>query len=1607
MSTKFDDQLERARHDLLDLTARNRLLNTPLARGKSTRLDIVDELTSEVFRILVQEHREMSFLPTAESATGESSQVSRTAKRLFNSDDSEEEPDFPQPVEAAVPTPDRQMDRNLQTSLDAEKLQTRLLRLFYDAKAMFEEQGVNSLFLAMGFLEWYESPTSDKTRYAPLLLIPVELDRRTVNARFRVHVLEEEVTTNLSLQAKLKVDFGLQFPDVPDLEDLVPAEYFAAVERVIEKQPRWKVRRDRMTLWFFSFAKFLMFRDLAQEVWPEGKGPSDHPLVRGLLGEPVNYEPPLIGEDEPLDQRLDPQTVCHVVDCDSSQAAAIEEVRGGRNLVIQGPPGTGKSQSIANVIASAVRDGRTVLFVAEKLAALQVVKARLDRVGLGDICLELHSHKANRRSVLDDLDRTLNLGRPANRNVAQVAAELARVRARLNRYAEQLHQPLEPSARTPYDLIGTLCRLQADGISAFDCALPDLATWSATTLREKQALLRDIVEHVSEIGVPSEHAWSSARRMTPLFPNDLQSLQRQLDRLLENVGRILAHAADLAGHLSISWKPDAESFESVQRLAQFAGKLRSIPEMDRAAFGNGVWEQQRADIPRVIARGRELAECRSVVDALMAPAAWQMDVAQVRVDLAATGRSWWRWFSGRWRTAIGTLRGMLQTQLPPQLSEQLAVLDRLIAGQACLKDLETDGRMGSVGRNAFGTLWQGPDSDWDHLSAIVDWEADCRDSGVPVVFRQVIAKWTNTAETHASYAALRDVFKQSWEGLRSVLKDLEIDAQQCFGGRKLVDVPLAEIHQKLAGWREAAPELGHWIVLQRRLRELREVGLGPLESQIVDGDLDDRCLDRLELMYCEAAMRQVLETRDAIAGFDGISQSRLVDEFRKLDQQRIELARNEVAAAHYDRLPAGGDAGEVGIIRGEIRKKRKHRALRRLLADAGHAVQAIKPVFMMSPTSVAQFLEPGILSFDLIVMDEASQVRPVEALGAILRCRQAVVVGDNRQLPPTAFFDRVVAGDDDEDAEQEGIEAADVESILDLCVTRNFPPRMLRWHYRSRHHSLIAVSNREFYGNGLFVVPSPDRGGSGNGLEFRFVADGIFDRGRTRTNRREAQAVAQAMIEHARQFPDMSLGVGAFSVAQRDAILDELELLRRAHPETEEWFSRTADEPWFVKNLENIQGDERDTILISVGYGRDESGFFAMAFGPLSAKGGERRLNVLITRAKQRCVVFSSIRSEDIDLRRTNSRGTEALKTFLQYAETGRIDVSRPTDRDCDSEFEAQVADALRNNGWKLDYQVGIAGFFIDLAVIDPAAPGRYLLGIECDGATYHSARWARDRDRLRQAVLEEHGWKIHRIWSTDWFHSRDEQLRKLLMLLEDLRLQSRGGRVGGKDQRRGVGATMEQTPGNGATDSDIGGGAEIPREHIDPDAQDEQLAVPYEEVTFRSPLMSREIHELTATELASIVVRVVHTEGPIHRDEIARRVTTLWGLQRTGARIAKTVNVALKAACRGGQIEESAGFYVRCGQRESPIRSRENVTSASLRKPEMLPPQEIDAAILKFVEAHISASEDETARGVARLLGFKTTSQPLRTRLNSRIRVLVSGGQLSCERDVLRRRPE
>ena len=1569
--------LDNARKELLDLTARNRLLNTSRSTANSSRLEIVDELSEQVFRRLVVDGKPMSFLPRPESEEDDSSEKSQESEYFADEDDAVVlfQPGDDGLDRGVLP---RHSDDKLQTNIKTAHLQKKLLKLFYDSRTYQEEQGVNILYVALGFLKWYEDEKSDRERYAPLILIPVRLSRQSATSKFKVSYSEDELATNLSLQARIKDDFGIKLPDLPEMEELSPESYFAAVAKAVENQRRWEVLANDMVLWFFSFSKFLMYRDLQPENWPEGRGLESHPIIGALLRDAFTDDPPLCGDDDKVDNIIDPLNAIHVVDADSSQALAIEEVKRGRNLVIQGPPGTGKSQTIANLIAAAVADGKSVLFVAEKMAALEVVHRRLTNIGLGDMCLELHSNKANKKAVLQDLERTLALGKPNVEDVRSHCQELTACRDRLNRHLQTIHGPVTPSGFTPFQMVGELVRLRAAATRPPEFHLRDPHTWTRDELHTRLNLLRDLVDHVEDIGQPDQHPWRGSQ-LDVVLPMDVDRAMSKVRELIAQVERLADASQQLASHMHVAIPTTASE---VSRVAQLAQHLARAPRMDRSSISNPPWSEQRQEVDNLVQTGRNCEACRKQMDGVVVDGGWTTELAPIRRDIAAYGRSWFRILYRAYRDAQATLRGILVDQPPASVDEQLSLVDTLIKGQKSRGIIASDAAQ-VFGRQAFGSLWNGESTDWASLGAISEWETNCRTANVNPAFRQVLSRLDHSTDLGPLLAQVGADLKPFINGLKELFRMVKLNLEVAFCTRDVIQVPLSDLLERLRQWQDAPEALSNWVSYSTRRRQLQSEGMAELVDELHCGATRaDEAVARCEMAFYEAMIRGVFNANSDLASFNGSTHEKLLDKFRDLDRARIDIARQEVARAHYVRLPKSGSAvGEVGLVRREIQKKRRHLPLRKLLAQAGRAVQAIKPVFMMSPISVAQYLEPGTTDFDVLLIDEASQVQPVDALGAISRAKQIVVVGDSRQLPPTNFFSRMLGANDQEESEDDNVNAGDMESILRLCCAQNVPQRMLRWHYRSHHHSLIAVSNREFYENRLYVIPSPGEPIKGQGLHFHFVPDGLFDRGGTATNRVEAKAVANAVMEHARNTPDKSLGVGTFSVVQRDAILDELELLRRADSSLESFFVSQAAEPFFVKNLENIQGDERDVIFISIGYGKNAEGYMAMTFGPLSSDGGERRLNVLITRSRHCCAVFSSIKADDIDTSRARVPGSQALKTFLKYAELGILDTDTSQGQDYDSEFERQVAEALARTGWETRPQIGVAGFFIDLAVVDPDTPGRYLLGIECDGANYHRSRSARDRDRLRQSVLESRGWNIHRIWSTDWFHRPEEELKKVHASIEAARIKLAGR-----------GQTGHEKPKQPPVDL-----VEIARNESEGDTCKEGIGVqvqPYKVASFQRQSY-QDIHELPTSELASIVSKIIRIESPIHREEISRRVTQLWGLSRTGKRIRDAVEVAMALAAREHDILIDGDFYHTGRRDDVSIRDRSEVDCNTLRKPEMLPPIEIRKALAAIAHVNLGVGHDEAVTEAARLFGFKSTSARLRSVIEMELRVLLSNGDL------------
>ena len=1569
------DRLLKERRALLDLSTRNRLLNVPLRTKNNRAIEIVNETADEVFRLLT-EGKALSFNPGVELTE---------EQRAGLEPDDDVTGGIPQPGDNPVDARGvaaRHADSKLQTRLTSEALQKRLFDIWYDAQTLEQEQGVNILYLAIGLLRWVDSEASDAARHAPLVLLPVRLERTTASDKFKLRWREEPPSPNLTLQAKMNLEFALTIDDFTNEDEVDLPGYFARVAESVAGHVRWEVLPDAMVLGFFSFAKFLMYRDLDPENWPADAGIEQSELITALLRDGFAGNPPLVPDNVAIDDVIKPESTFHVVDADSSQTIVIAEAAGGRSLVVKGPPGTGKSQTITNIIGAAAAAGKKVLFVAEKMAALDVVHRRLRQVGLGPLALELHSNKISKRMVLDELRRTRDDQLRTARGDLSVIEKLGRASSVLNDFARRLHEPLQPSGMTPHAVLGRLGRAQGTGAPA-GYALEGAEGWTPEAVAERQTMIDDVAQRQKALGPVPDHLWRGVRR-DPLDPVERAALGQRIGELASAQEVAWRNALVAEDQLGVQFA------QTVGGLEDALAVLSVVPtpaDADRGQLTHPAWADLEA-LGRLVAAGRDFTRADAAARELLNDAGRSADLTAIRTAVVTKGGSLFRFLDGGYRAQIALLQSYLKSSLPKSHAERIKLINVAIAAKITGEEFASLQDLGA----AFGSAWKGVRSDWESLDEIVHWREAC--AGLPQSIWPVLATTEHLGEIEAAQAALEPALPEFDRRLKGIIDELQLDVRRAFGVESPRDIPLAALADRLTAWTGDLEGLSHFISFASRARALAALGTSNLVEALHDGALDHRNLRAaFDAAYAEVLRLALFAEWPELRGFDGDSLNQVVNAFRQYDRARIDLAQEQIVAAHAGGRPNGASGiGPLGVLNGEIAKKRGHLPIRQLLDRAGPAIQQLKPVFMMSPLSVAQFLKPGGMQFDMLVMDEASQIEPVDALGAVARVGQIVVVGDERQLPPTAFFKKLT-GDAETEEDDDGvpIQAKDAESILDLALAKGLPYRMLNWHYRSKHQSLIAVSNKEFYESKLFIVPSPYDAVAGMGLKFHLLKDTIYERGGTRTNPREAKIVAEAVIAHARANPNQTLGVATFSVSQRQAVLNELELLRRTNPDVEGFFNANPAEPFFVKNLENIQGDERDVILISVGYGRTDAGYLAHGFGPLSAEGGERRLNVLISRAKLRCEVFSNFIGADVDLTRTQARGVAALKLFLTFAETGNFGLGETTGADHDSDFEAQVCERLQALGYDVKRQIGASGFRVDLAIVDPDKPGRFVLGIECDGAQYHSSRSARDRDRLRQQVLETHGWIIHRIWSADWYMRPQAELKKIEDAVAAARAEwaNRDHEGTGAPRAAPISTELvaESEPAAAATSAaPLHAASERPA---------------YVEASF-AVNQDLDPHETPLAEMAGYVARIVEIEGPIHADEIVARVRTLWGLGRAGGRMRAAIELAIEDAEQRGLVEGNP-FYQLPGQ-AVVVRDRSDVASQTLRKPEMLPPQEIDQALIEIVDANFGAGRDELVQAAARAFGFASTGAQLRGVLEDSIDRLLEINELVEQGDLLRR---
>ncbi|KKH94251.1 hypothetical protein EO95_16190 [Methanosarcina sp. 1.H.T.1A.1] len=1350
-------ELETLRQNLLDLSLRNNLLNYRPSLRRT--ISITGRTPEEVYDLFVLQEKSMKF----RAAKTRPRKRGKTENGGNGEDDDAENESKLLKTIGKIPVSEEKnklqnsrFEPFLETPDDNETLDRKLFYVYNQANSIFEEQGYPVLYLAMGFLQWSEIKSSVRNPRAPLVLVPVELKRIGKGRNFSIQWTGDEIFTSITLQAKMK-EFGVEVPEFEMPEDASGIqEYFRTVLGTIREKTDWKIIPE-VCLDLFNFRKFVMYKDLDPATWPEDMSPAEHPLIQKVFN-PEEPECEIQGfREEEVDLKLSAKDTYHIMDADSSQIAVVEDVKAGKDLVVEGPPGTGKSQTIANTIAELLAQGKSVLFVSEKMAALQVVKNRLDNAGLGELCLEVHSHQTRKKAVLEELEKALNRAAPPAISAERDINELEKLKQELNGYARTLGEPAGKIYPSLYALYGvkekTRIYFESKDLKIPNIKFKDPDTWETKAWIEAESVLEKIGQVLPALGPVRKNPWYGCEPglVLPSDLGEIGSIADECASVFENLEKTIKTLNDL----SATSKPQTlKDIIGITEAAKLISKSKPLPEK---ILQNPEWDSEASisEAEALISKIRQYRELKTFVDRTFHPSVFDLDTSEFK-DVSGKLFSI---LNSRYRKLKKEISACYISGAPSKDSKIL--LDLACVSECKAHRLELEGAEVN-GKKFFWEYWKGLESDPVFLEEHCRWmipfrrhikEGTLTDRSFRLVGGGVDAIALESAINEV--LAAKQAFLSSLEKLGSLIG---ADFGKMFGN-DMEAVKLSQLKSRVTRWKDETSSLVFWSQYLGYRQACLETLASPMMEDIEAGKIEpEDLIPAFEGNYAESMLHRAFRERPELSAFIRELHEGKISKFTELDKKVLLENRKRIVCSAYEQAPrltsGASRASEAGILLNEFNRKRGHMPIRTLMKKAGSLIQKIKPCFLMSPLSIAQYLDPRSTRFDVIIFDEASQVRPEDAVGALLRGKQVVVMGDSKQLPPTDFFDTVV--DSPESEPDDYASAGDMESILNVCK-RSFPVKTLRWHYRSRHESLIAISNQEFYDNRLYVYPSPMQKDESLGLKFVHLPEAAYDRGKSGANRIEARAVARAVFEHFQKYPGKSLGVGTFNVKQQEAIQEEIEVLLKANPGVDLNSGNDRGEHFFVKNLETIQGDERDVILLSVGFGFDNNRKLSLNFGPLNREGGERRLNVLITRAREKCVVFSNFTSRDLSLDENSSFGLKALKVFLEFAESGTLPAPLCGRQELDSPFEEAVSDFLTENGCEVHRQIGCAGYRLDLAVPDPRHPGRYVLGIECDGVSYHSSPVARDRDRLRQQVLEGLGWKIYRVWSTDWYlHPKD-----------------------------------------------------------------------------------------------------------------------------------------------------------------------------------------------------------------------------------------------------------
>lgn len=1247
----------------------------------------------------------------------------------------------------------------------SEDLDTILTHIYRNAKLSIEENGSSTLYLAIGLLKWRDKKTPSQVRSAPIILIPVELTRRSINSKFILRSREEEAMINITLLEFLRQEYELDLSDLEELprdnKGIDVTQVIAHIRRAIMGLRGWDIA-DQVVLGNFSFNKLILWNDIAHQSEQIAQSTIVQSLIDGQLRINVNNEENTLDFDN-----IHPAALALPIATDVSQLAAIYASSENKSFVLHGPPGTGKSQTITNIIANALFQGKKVLFVAAKKAALDVVYKRLATIGLSNFCLELHSNKAKKSDVLAQLAETLDLPKIlGNFDFNEEANHLINAKRELQVYIEQLHAQ-QTIGWTLYDSIIAITTLESYNFGKIDLPKTIFDTLTNEKWRSWKDLVIDLYSVSQIITKPSHNPFKgiALTNYSPAIQQQVASSSLQLKQSCEEYELVMRRVIETLG-IPIQ----VFSWSDLNQFNQFVNSLAQLPETGLSLWRLILNQPQQEKLQKWMLDFENFQIKRRILLSNAHKSVLDANLTALESIWNAAKQTW---FFPKWLKKRQVKKG-LSTYSSKLLNED-AALDQFFNEVNAYQQITevVKSREYDFVRQALSNSYLEEETDLSDIRKQVEGLQALNELLGPLLtspLEEVLSQWIAHSKTDIKQLVPNQDLRHVLAALQTLLGHIHQ-----FQNETQLDVRsypieidwLTEIRKKMTGIVTHIDTIKNWTNYSKTKERAIGLDLGWLVACYENDDIQqEHLVEHFDYIIHYNLADQVIASHEALNMFNVRLFEDKISKYKQIAESFTELTKKELLLRLNKDLPnavqEAAQGSEIAVLQRAIKNRGRGLSIRRLFDQMPTLLPRLAPCMLMSPISVAQYFEVNPEQFDLLIFDEASQLPTCEAVSSLARAKHAVIVGDPKQMPPTSFFMS-------NKVDEENIEIEDLESILDDCLSLSFPSKYLLRHYRSKHESLIAFSNAHYYDNKLLTFPSADDLNSR--VTYQYV-EGYYDKGKSRQNKFEAQAIVDDIAKRLRneRTRKQSIGIVTFSQVQQSLIEDKLNELYRKDAQLESW-AVERDEPIFIKNLENVQGDERDVILFSIGYGPDDKGQLSMNFGPLNREGGWRRLNVAVTRAREEMKVFATLRSDQINLNRTASEGVAGLKNFLAFAEKGHLplDASLIKAEDNHINLSHNVASRLRAEGLVVNENIGTSDFKVDLGIVHPEFPNRYILSILLDGTNYFDAETTNDRELVLPKMLESLGWNIFRIWTLDWIENADVIVESILIKVNEL----------------------------------------------------------------------------------------------------------------------------------------------------------------------------------------------------------------------------------------------